>query len=326
MIISRTPLRISFVGGGTDIKKFYAAKEFGAVVSTAINKYMYVMITDNFDNRRIKLSYTAVEDVASVDEIKHDLIREAMRITNSPKGLQIITTSDVPSKGSGLGSSSTLTVGLLNALYAYQGKRKTPEELAREASHIEIDIIGSPIGKQDQYAAAYGGLNYIQFNADESVFVRPAIISNSQRQKLINNLMLFHTGVGRSTNEVLSDQQKEMDDKSKMEIMRKMRDLCIPLQDCIVSDLNKFGKLLDENWKLKAQMSKKISNDQINEWYEKAIKAGALGGKLLGAGGGGFLLFYCEEKYQHAVRTALSDLRQIPFSFEKEGSKIIYFD
>jgi len=322
MIISKTPLRISFVGGGTDIKKFYM-NDFGSIVSVAINKYMYVLLDDHFYNDHFRISYTSVEDVTDVNSIKHEIVKEAIRISNANKGLQIITTSDIPSEGSGLGSSSSLTVGLLSALYAWQGKKVSKERLAEEACKIEIEILGAPIGKQDQYAAAYGGMNYIQFNSDETVNVNPIVISNTNKSELLGNLMLFYTGTTRKANPILFDQQNQMDTKINIDYLIKMRDLCLPLKQSIKeNNFKRFGELINQNWKLKTKLSKKISNQKIDEYYKKALKEGAIGGKILGAGGGGFMLIYCDKKYQSNVRKALSDFELVSFDFANNGSQV----
>lgn len=320
MIISRTPFRISFAGGGTDLPAFYR-KENGAVTSTAINKYMYVTINKRFDGT-IRVSYTKTEIANSVDEIKHELVREALKMTCVEGGVEVTTMADIPA-GTGLGSSSSLTVGLLNALYAYQGKFVSAERLAKEACKIEIDIVKEPIGKQDQYIAAYGGLQHIRFNKDEGVFVDPVICNNSTKETLSQNLMLFFTGITRSANTILSEQNKKTE--INIGVLRKIRVLSEKINDSLTkNNLIEFGKLLDEGWQLKKKLASGITNELIENCYNKALKAGALGGKLLGAGGGGFILLYCEKEKQDKVRKALSSLKETKFSFEPQGSKIIY--
>lgn len=324
MIISRTPLRISFVGGGTDLRAFYK-KEPGAVVSTAINKYMYVAVNKKFDDK-IRLSYTRTEMVDSVNELKHELVREAMKLTGVTSGVEITTMADIPAAGTGLGSSSSLTVGVLNALYAYQGKHKEASLLAREACQIEIDILKEPIGKQDQYSAAYGGLNYIEFRPDEEVIVDPLPCHQETRERLEKRLILFYTGLTRKANAILNEQQARSEEK--FETLKKMKEIALELKNCRSEEylLDHFGDFLHRNWELKKGLVTSISNSQIDAYYQKALKAGAEGGKILGAGGGGFLLLYCKERRQNEVREALKELKETPLRFEPQGSKIVYLE
>lgn len=324
MIIARTPFRISFAGGGTDLPAFYR-QEPGAVISTAINKYVYVIVNRRFE-QEIRVSYTKTEIVSSVPEIQHDLVREALRLTGLPNHIEILTMADIPA-GAGLGSSSSVTVGLLNALYAFQGILRSPEELAAEACEIEIDLVGKPIGKQDQYIAAYGGFRFLQFDPDGRVRVEPVICREGVKEQLQRNLLLFFTGVTRSADTILAQQAAStVSDSGVQRRLGKMRDLALELRSVLAGQqpLDRFGEILHEGWEHKKRVAEGISNPQIEAWYEKALKAGALGGKLLGAGGGGCLLFYCPYRRQDAVRAALSDLQEIHFQFEEEGSKIIY--
>ncbi len=323
MIITRTPFRVSFAGGGTDLKDFYHI-EPGAVTTTAINKHMYIIVNERFDDT-IRVSYSRTEIVDDVEEIRHPIVREALRLVGIEKGIEIVSIADIPA-GTGLGSSSSFTVGLLNALYAYKGVLKSAEELARDACKIECDILGEPIGKQDQYIAAYGGLRHIQFNPDDSVFVEMLMCPKGYRDELNRNLLLFYTGTCRDAKSIMREQKAKATEKAKMEILREMRDIAIELRRCLVSngDLATFGKLLHQGWMLKKQLASSITNDRIDEYYQKALSAGTLGGKILGAGGGGFLLLYCPERYQPRVRQALNHLSTVAFSFEPEGSKIIY--
>lgn len=327
MIISRTPFRVSFVGGGSDIDTYYHKKP-GAVTSTTIDKYMYVTVNERFDDT-IRVSYTDTEIVDSVDQIKHELVREALKLVGLNGGLEITTIADIPA-GTGLGSSSSLTVGLLNALYAYKGEYRSREQLAKEACEIEIDILGKPIGKQDQYAAAYGNLNHIQFNPDETVFVDPVICKKETKRQLDQSLLLFYTGIKRESKDILTDQKKETKSKKeKQEIMGKMVELAQEMREVLCdNDLSQFGQLLHQNWKYKKQMSAKISSKEIDKWYNKALEAGAVGGKILGAGGGGFLLFYCPEENQPELRKSMNKLGLVetPFHLEPQGSKIIYVE
>jgi len=297
MIISRTPLRISFAGGGTDLSAFYKNQP-GAVTSTAINKYLYVTINKKFDNR-IRVSYSKTENVDHVDDLHHGLVREAMKLTGLDRGVEITTIADIPSRGTGLGSSSSLTVGLLNALYAYQGIMRSRQTLANEACQIEIDILGEPIGKQDQYIAAYGGIQYIQFNPDESVYVDPVICSPKTKLALEKHMLLFYTGITRKASKILTKQIKNTGKKS--ENLKKMKELSEKVRDSICKNkVNDVGKYLHRGWLYKKELANGISNPIIDEYYEKALSVGALGGKILGAGGGGFLLIFCELK-NHVV-------------------------
>jgi D-glycero-alpha-D-manno-heptose-7-phosphate kinase len=323
MIISRTPLRISFAGGGTDLAAFYKHQP-GAVTSTAINKYIYVTINKKFDNR-IRVSYSKTENVEHVDELRHGLVREAMKLTGLDSGVEITTIADIPSRGTGLGSSSSVTVGLINALYAYQGIMKSRHTLAKEACKIEIEILGEPIGKQDQYIAAYGGIQYIQFNPDESVYVDPVICSPKTKQELEKHMLLFYTGITRKARNILTKQIKNTKKKNKNLV--KMKNLSEIVRDNICNNnINEVGKNLHQGWLFKKDLASGISNPMIDELYEKAKKAGALGGKILGAGGGGFLLIFCEPKYQKKVKSVLKKLSVVPIKLEPQGSKIIYVE
>ena len=322
MIISRTPLRMSFAGGGTDISKFYL-QEGGAVTSSAINRYMYVTVNKKFDSG-IRISYSKTENVEKVDDIQHDIVREALKLTGITKGIEITSMADVPAK-TGLGSSSSFAVGLLNALYAYKGAHKPPKFLAEQACHIEIDLCKEPIGKQDQYIAAYGGLQHIRFNKDETVFVDPVICSQQTKQKLGDWAMLFFTGVTRPASTILTEQKKHMEEKDKIEAMKTMKAQSEQVMEALrEGDMEQFGKILQEGWKLKRQLAGGISNPEIDTYYNNAIQAGALGGKLLGAGGGGFLLFFAPPEKQDKVRQSLSGLKETTIALEPQGSKIIY--
>lgn len=323
MIISRTPLRISFAGGGTDLSAFYKNQP-GAVTSTAINKHIYVTINKKFDNR-IRVSYSKTENVEHVDELHHGLVREAMKLTGLECGVEITTIADIPSRGTGLGSSSSLTVGLLNALYAYQGIMKSRLTLAKEACQIEIDILGEPIGKQDQYIAAYGGIQHIQFNPDESVYVDPVICSPKTKQALEKHMLLFYTGITRKASKILTKQIKNTGKKA--ENLIKMKELSEKVRDSICKNkVHDVGKFLHQGWLYKKELASGISNPIIDEYYEKALSVGALGGKILGAGGGGFLLIFCEPKNQERVKRALKELPVVPIKLEPQGSKIIYVE
>jgi D-glycero-alpha-D-manno-heptose-7-phosphate kinase len=324
MIISKTPLRVSFVGGGSDLKSFYK-HEPGAVVLTTIDKYIYVTVNNKFDNL-IRLSYSQTENVNHVKKIKHRLVRSTLNKLKISGGIEITSMADIPSKGTGLGSSSAFSVGLLNALYAHKNEFTTPETLARQACDLEINVLKEPIGKQDQYAAAYGGLNFVQFNPDESVTIEPIICLKETRKKLEKNIVMFYTGIQRSTSSILKKQKSNMErDNKKIETMKKMVRLAYDLKkELQKNNLDAFGEILHENWMLKKQMATTISNDQIDEWYKKARKNGALGGKLLGAGGGGFLLFYAPENKHKNIIASLPHLRPMKIGFDYQGSRIIF--
>lgn len=324
MIISKTPLRMSFAGGGSDLRDYYQ-HDHGAVVSSAIDKYVYITVNKKYTDI-IRVGYSITEHVKKVKDIKHNLVREALKIVGITKpGIDIVYMSDMlpAHQGSGLGASSSILVGTLNALHAYKGEHVSAETLAQEACKIEIDILGHPIGKQDQYASAYGGLNYIQFNSDESVLVDPLIFKKSIKEELNNNMLLFYTGLNSRSDTILTEQKKKT--KNNLQILDKMVDLTNDLKGALQgNDLSEFGNMLHKGWIYKRKLSSKISNSTIDKYYEKGKKAGALGGKILGSGGGGFLLFYCEEKNKKKVKKALSKLKETPFKFESQGSKIIY--
>ena len=326
MIISRTPLRASFVGGGSDLPAFYRTSP-GAVVSTAINKYIYITVNKKFDDK-IRVSYSVTEIVDEVDELKHELIRECLKLLDIDGGIEITSIADIPSQGTGLGSSSSYTVGLLNALYAYKGMHVGAERLAKEACEIEIELCSKPMGKQDQYIAAYGGLQYIRFNPDETVFVDPIIHLKDVRIELEKHLLLFYTGLTRSSNSILSEQTENTEQQEeKREILRKMVRLATELSDALNrNELESFGEILHAGWLEKQKLARNISTSIINDWYEKAREHGAIGGKILGAGGGGFLLLYAPPEKHKGIIGALAELQRFPFSFEPQGSKIIYVE
>ena len=326
MIISRTPLRISFVGGGSDLPAFFR-QDPGAVVSTAINKYIYITVNPKFD-RKIRASYSRTEIVDHIDELQHELIREALKVVQIDGAIEVTSISDIPSQGTGLGSSSSYTVGLLNALHAYTGRLAGAERLAQESCEIEIDRCEHPIGKQDQYIAAYGGLKYIRFNPDESVFTDPIICNPRTRHWLQERLLLLYTGMTRSANTILSEQSRNTEtDESKRDCLRRMVALARQLREALIlNDLDSFGEVLHANWLEKCRLASCITNPKINEWYETARAHGAIGGKILGAGGGGFLLLYAPVNRHREICQALPGLRPIPFRFEPQGSKLIYVE
>jgi len=323
MIFARAPLRMSFVGGGSDLPSYYRNKE-GAVLSTSIDKYVYVAVNKKFDND-IRLSYSITENTKSVTEIKHPIVRNALELLGISNGVEITSISDIPSQGSGLGSSSTFTVALLHALSAFQTKDISKDELGRLSSHIEIDLCGEKIGKQDQYAAAFGGMNLIEFKRDDSVKVSKINCTSETISKLQKSILLFYTGRTRRASDLLINQSKNMADQNKFEMMSTMVAYAYEMRNILEKgDLDSFGKLLDENWQLKIKMAEGISDSEINSWYRQGISAGATGGKLLGAGNGGFMMFYAPIETHSKIENALKPLRRIPFSFEDKGSKIIF--
>ncbi len=326
MIISRTPLRISFVGGGSDLPAFFS-REPGAVVTTAINKYIYINVNKKFDHK-IRASYSVTEIVDRVNDLQHELIREAMMLVGIEGGIEITSISDIPSSGTGLGSSSTYSVGLLNALYAYAGRYAGAERLASEACSIEIERCGKPIGKQDQYIAGYGGLQYIQFNPDGSVFVDPIVCGGGTRAQLQERLLMLYTGLTRSADGVLAEQRKNTEsDDERRKALRAMTAQARDLREELCRDnIDSFGEILHAAWRMKMTLASGISNARINEWYERARSHGAIGGKILGAGGGGFLLLYAPPERHGDILAALPELRHVPFRFEPQGSKIIYIE
>jgi D-glycero-alpha-D-manno-heptose-7-phosphate kinase len=321
MIVTQTPLRISFFGGGTDFKEYYGTED-GLVVSSAIDKYIYVIIKRRFDEK-IRIGYTKTELVDSVDEVEHDLVRESLRKTGLGKQVEISTMGDIPSRGSGLGSSSTVTVGLLNAMYTYQGVTKDAETLARDSCEIEIERLKRPIGKQDQYIAAYGGLRSIIFLRDEEVRTLHVGIDNEVRRELGRNLMLFYTGICRDSGTVLNEQVNNI--KDRLPVLRRLKAMAQEATACLREHaFEDFGCLLNESWKFKKQLASGISNGTIDAMYSTARKAGAIGGKVSGAGGGGFMLLYCPPSKQPDVRRALHGYRELPFNLETDGSKVIF--
>lgn len=328
MIISKTPLRASFFGGGTDFKDYYenSAYGYGSVISAALNMYVYIMVCKRFDSK-IRVCYTQNEFVDSVDEIKHNIIREALRIVGVENGIDIVYSADIPlsSAGVGLASSSALAVGVLNALYTYKGEYASPEKLARMACEIEINRLGNPIGIQDQYACAYGGFRIYKFWADGQVSATPVSAPRENVKALQNNLMLYYTGLTRISSEILAEQKENIPDKNR--ILNQMVEMVDKAAQIIESqNIERWGKLLDEAWHMKKNLASKISNQSINLMYQRAKEAGAIGGKVLGAGGGGFLLLYVTDENKENVRIALKGYKEVEFTFENEGSRIIFME
>jgi D-glycero-alpha-D-manno-heptose-7-phosphate kinase len=322
MIVSRTPFRISFAGGGTDLSAFYR-DEPGAVVSTAINKYMYVTVNEYFDEHII-LKYSRTEEVRHVREVRHPLIREAMKRVGIQRGIEITSMADVVG-GTGLGSSSSFTVGLLHALYAHQGRAVSAAKLAREACGVEIDKVREPIGKQDQTIAAHGGFQYIEFLPSGAVRVSPIRCPRAKLADLNARLMLFYTGKTRRASRILKGVKGGM--KSNRAHMREIKQLADASRyELQRGSINNFGRILHEGWLIKKSLHKGISNPDIDNAYARARRGGALGGKVLGAGGGGFLLLYAPKAAQAQVRRAMRGWREVSFKFEPKGSKIVYVD
>lgn len=322
MIISKTPFRMSFVGGGSDLPSHYL-QHGGAVLSTSIDKYMYVSIHENFDSR-IKVSYSVFEDVKTIEDVKHPIVKNALKLMNI-SGIEITSSADIPARGSGLGSSSSYTVGLCNCLSNYLDKPGTKEELAELACKIEIELCGEPIGKQDQYAAAYGGINRINFNTDGSVLVRKLTLNADVQKNLEESTLFFYVGTNRSARSILTEQDKRTRQGKNTSFLNEMVSLVKPFEDALIDcDISEIGRLMRCNWKLKKELSSGVSNSLIDEAYAAAIENGAKGGKLLGAGSGGFLCFFVEKECANDVRVALSGLREIPLNYDQKGTNIIY--
>lgn len=316
---------MSFVGGGSDLPGFYR-QYGGAVLSTAIDKYVYVSVNRKFDGG-IRLAYSKVEEVDHLDQIEHRLVRAAFDLVGLQGGIEITTTADIPSRGTGLGSSSSFTVGLVQAASAYLGRHVSAEQLGRCSCEIEIERCGEPIGKQDQYAAAFGGLNLIEFHPDDSVNVTPVIMTRADRDQVEQRIIVFYTGITRSASAILRQQSEETtSDVRKQAVLKRMVELAYILRDEFArGEIDSFGDILRENWTLKKSLTEGISSDQIDAWHDAAMKAGALGGKLLGAGSGGFLMFYAPVDRHEAIARAVG-LRQIDFGFEPLGSRILFYN
>lgn len=322
MIIARTPLRMSFVGGGSDLQEYYKHNP-GSVISTTIDKYVYTCVNERFTNH-IRVGYSKVEMVDSIDKVEHNIVREALKAVGIDNKIEIVFMSDLlpAQEGSGLGASSAIAVGSLHALSAHKGVHMNAEQLAQGACDIEINKLGCPIGKQDQYIAAYGGFNQITFYPDEKVTVNPIVLSNHTRKELNENLILFFTGMTARSDTILTEQKSNT--HSKLEVLDKMVYLTEDLRDSLCDgDITKFGSLLHTNWELKKTLSSNISNSIIDSYYEKARSVGALGGKILGSGGGGFLLLYADPKYHQDICNALP-LKKVDFEFEPHGSRILF--
>lgn len=325
-VVSKTPFRLTFAGGGTDLPAFYRDHGPGACVAGAMDKGIYVIVVENFNADEIRVSYRVTEDAKhSIDEIDHGPIREAMRLLRVPSGVQVITATQMPSRGTGIGSSSSCTVGALNALHVWKGERVGPYQLAREAVQIERGILREPGGIQDQYCAAYGGLNLIEVARDGNVSVHSLNIDHDGLELLNQHLMIFFTGSERRSADVHTKQIAEVD--SHLEEYRQMRTLALETAKALEKlDFPEVGHLMDDNWRLKKRLSDVITTTSIDDAYEAAKKAGALGGKLLGAGGGGFLFFLVPPIRQREVRRTLEAMGLVAKSarFEISGSTIVH--
>ena len=325
MIVARAPLRMSFVGGGSDLPSYYRHMG-GAVLSTSINKYVYIAVNKKFDND-IRLSYSTTEIVQNINQIKHPIVRNSLKFLEIDGGIEITSISDIPSKGSGLGSSSSFAVALLHALYTFKGDKISKEDLGKFSSHVEIDLCGDKIGKQDQYASAFGGLNLIEFKKDDSVIVSPVICKAETIKELEESIIIFFTGRTRSASTLLREQSDNMIFADKRKLISKMVSLAYDMRDLLENDnVDQLGELLDYNWQLKRQLHKGISDNEIDEWYSKGISAGAKGGKLLGAGNGGFMMFLAPKEKHKDIVKAMKGLNRVSFALDNSGSKIIFSD
>jgi len=321
MIITRTPFRISFAGGGSDLEACYS-RQPGAVLCSAINKYVYLAVKEHFGNT-FRVSYSRTEFADSIDTIQHPIVRECLKLVGTPKPLEIVSMADLPAN-TGMGSSSSFTVGLLHALYAMRGQVVSPERLAREACHIEIERLKEPIGKQDQYIGAFGGLQFIRFQPDGRVLIDPVVCSQDVYAELSRRLLIFFTGMTRNARDVLTSQRRNT--RRKLPALEELCRIAARMRDVLTlgRDLNEFGRMLHEAWRIKKSLETSITNPAIDAAYARGLEAGALGGKLLGAGGGGFLLFYCEPHLQPRLRENLSGLAELHFALEPEGTKIAH--
>lgn len=315
---------MSFAGGGTDIPAFY--RQFGgAVVSTAIDKYIYVTVNKKFDDF-VRVSYSKTEEVACSEQVEHPIVRATLQELGITGGIEITSVADIPSRGTGLGSSSSFTVGLLLALHAYKSRFVSPADLAEESCKVEIELCKEPIGKQDQYAAAFGGLNFIRFEPDGHVFVEPILCDNATLWRLQSSLVTFYTGKTRQASKILASQSKRSEsDRSAQKLLHRMKALAHELRTELNGGrIDSLGEIMDEGWRLKREVQSEISTPEIDEWYRTAKCHGALGGKLLGAGGGGFLTFFAPPERHAAIEAALG-LRRVPISLDRAGSRVLLY-
>lgn len=320
-VTSKTPLRIGLLGGGSDLESYFEKNNFGSTISASINKYIYITVHKRYDDL-IRASYSKTEIVDNVKDIKHELIRESLKYLNIKKGIEVVSISDVTGHGTGLGSSSSYTVGLINAISALTTKKRSRFNLANDACKIEIDLCGHPIGKQDQFAASFGGLNEIIYKK-ENINVIPLNISSKNLNKLSENLLLFDTGIKRKSSKILSKQTNLYKESKKLEATKKMVDMVPDMKKALLNDIDLVGEILDESWKIKKSLVGGIANKTINSYYSKAMKNGAIGGKLCGAGGGGFLLLYCKKENHNKLRKSLSSLKELNFEFDYEGASLL---
>ena len=326
MIITRTPFRISFFGGGTDYPAHYK-EHGGAVLSTTINKYCYITCRylPPFFDHKFRIRYTSREETQDIKEIRHPSVRECLRFLEIDKGIEMAHSGDIPAM-SGIGSSSSFTVGFLNALYSLKGVMPTKRKLAYDAIHVEQDLIGENVGSQDQVAAAFGGFNRIEFGGRDGVFVQPITVGQRRVKELENSLLFYFTRFSRFASDVAAEQIKETPNKHKeLSVMREMVDEAVNILNSGHRSIHEFGNLLHESWMVKKSLTNKISNRDIDEIYKAAKQAGALGGKLCGAGGGGFMLLLVPPEFQPKVKEALKTLLLVPFRFETLGSHVIFY-
>ena len=324
MIITKTPLRMSYVGGGSDLSSYYR-KFGGAVISTTVNQYVYVLVKPRFE-KGIRLSYSKTENVTCSEEIEHPLVKNALSMFGISESIEIVSTADIPSSGTGLGSSSAFSVGLIRALKAFQGEEHSDETFAELACKLEIELCESPIGKQDQYAASFGGLNIYEFNQDDSVSVKSIACNKNTIEKLDEQTLVFYIGGNRNANEILRQQLVELQHEKKAKEMLKMVDLVWDLKKEFEShSVENFGSILHENWMIKRNLSKGVSNSFIDDMYDQALACGVSGGKLLGAGGGGFMIFHAAtDDIKSKIRKRFTKLREVSFKVEKSGSSVIF--
>jgi len=322
MILTKTPFRISLIGGGSDLPSFY--KNYGgAVISFSINKYIYITLNNKF-SKGYRISYSETENCQNIEEIKHDIVRESLRLSEIIDDLEITSIADIPS-GSGLGSSSSFAVGLFHALLKYDNRSYTKEKLAEIACDVEINILEKPIGKQDQYAAAFGGINLIEFHKDESVNVHPLTLDINTQKEMFSKFLMFHTGGVRSADNILKEQVFNIENNKKyLDLSRSLVGLTYELYEELKNNnIGNIGEILHRGWEIKKNLSSKITNGYINNLYDKSIDAGAKGGKLLGAGSSGFILLYADKKHHKSIKNTLG-LNEVKFKLDKEGSQIIY--
>jgi D-glycero-alpha-D-manno-heptose-7-phosphate kinase len=325
MIITRTPFRVPLGGGGTDLPSYYS-KYGGFIFSAAIDKYMFISLNQPIVDDLIRVKYSRSETIPSVDDVQHEIVREALKLLGFKNAIEIVSMADVPA-GTGLGSSGAYTIGLLNALHTLRRDSLTLQDLAEEACKIEIGILGKPIGKHDQYLAAFGGLTCLEIEKDGTVNICNGQISHATVDELEKNVLLFFTGISRDANEILCSQSKATEDEDNrvVDTLHRIKEIGYQIKDALEEgNLAKFGYLLDKHWRTKKNLSRKVSDSRIDQLYEKAKENGALGGKIMGAGGGGFFMFYCEE-HRNRLKKAMAEegLREMRFRFDFEGTKVL---